>query len=56
MAAVIDIFQNVTSLLQTSDFVVLITFDFTKAFDSVGHKTLMQKMQLLEIPDHAYTL
>src|SRR6218665_1935039 len=47
-------FQNVTSLLQTNDFVVLITFYFTKAFDSVGHKTLMQKMQLLEIPDHAY--
>ena len=48
-AAVIDIFQNLTSLLQTNDFVVFITVDFTKAFDSVGHKTLMQKMQLLQI-------
>ena len=28
--------------------------DFTKAFDSVKHMTLVQKLQLLDLPDHVF--
>ena len=32
----------------------MFTVDFTKAFDSVKHMPLMQKMELLQLPDHIY--
>ena len=32
----------------------MFTVDFKKAFDSVKHMPLMQKMELLQLPDYIY--
>src|SRR6218665_1301082 len=53
-AALIDLLQQITNLLQHNEFVVMFTVDLTKAFDSVKHMPLMQKMELLQLPDHIY--
>ena len=41
-------------MLITNPFVRVIALDFSKAFDTVRHSTLMEKMALLDIPDEAY--
>ena len=43
-------------MLLTKDFVVIISLDFTKAFDTVRHQTLLQKMCSLDLLDHIYNL
>ena len=42
-AALITILHTVTNLLTTNQFVVIIAFDFSKAFDTVRHSTLLNK-------------
>ena len=32
----------------------MFSVDFSKAFDSVKHKTLVEKMELLDLPDHVF--
>src|SRR6218665_965367 len=46
--------QKLTDLLRENEYVVLASVDFTKAFDCVKHMPLMQKMNLLELPDCIY--
>jgi len=41
-------------MLTTSDYVHVFAFDFSKAFDTVRHHTLMTKMASLELPDNIY--
>src|SRR6218665_3413033 len=53
-AALIDLLHNMTVLLQHNEYVALFSVDFTKAFDSVKHLTLVQKLQLLDLPDHVF--
>ena len=53
-AAVIDLLQQTNTMLLTNDFVVIISLDFTKAFDAVRHQTLRQKMCSFDLPDHIY--
>lgn len=53
-AAVINILHTVTHLLTTNPYVILIALDFSKAFDTVRHKTLLDKIAQLDIPDHVY--
>jgi len=53
-AAVITILHTVTNLLATNPYVIVVAIDFSKAFDSVRHKTLLEKMAQLDIPDHVY--
>ena len=38
-------------MLETNDFVALYALDFSKAFDSIRHKTLIEKLAELAIPD-----
>src|SRR6218665_3439956 len=49
-AAVIDMFQNLSNLLKDDDYVVLISMDFSRAFDTVRHSTLMPKILPIDIP------
>ena len=50
-AAIISLLHKVSALLTTNPYVVVISLDFSKAFDTVRHFTLMEKYSLLEMPD-----
>ena len=52
-AAIITILHKVTHLL-TNPYVVVIALDFSKAFDTVRHATLLNKFAQLDIPDCVY--
>ena len=47
-------FPYSNSLLATNPYVIVIALDFTKAFDTVRHHTLLNKIAKLDIPDHIY--
>ena len=53
-AALVALLHKITTLLLTNPFVVVIVLDYSKAFDTVKHATLMEKFSLLGIPDHIY--
>src|SRR6218665_55246 len=53
-AAIISINHHTSSLLTTNPYVSLFSLDFTKAFDSVRHDTLSQKLASLNILDEIY--
>jgi len=53
-ATLITILHSVTSLLADNPYVVVIAVDFSKAFDSVRHATLLEKVAQLSIPDNVY--
>ena len=52
-AALIAILQSITDLLSNNQFVIVLALDFSKAFDTIRHSTLLNKMALLNIPDAA---
>src|SRR6218665_235143 len=51
-AAIIELLQQTTDLLLTNDFVVIISTDFSRAFDNVRHSEMMKKYGILVLPDH----
>ena len=53
-AALVQLFHTVTELLSDHPYVVVIALDFSKAFDTVRHITLLQKLASLDIPDCVY--
>ena len=53
-AALICMFDKLTNLLMTNSYVLLYSLDFSKAFDTVGHSTLFEKLATLKIPDQVY--
>ena len=53
-AAIITILQTITTLLLTNSFVLVYALDFSKAFDTVRHRTLLKKFALLDLPDKLY--
>ena len=53
-AALVAFFHTVCDMLSTNNFVYVIALDFSKAFDTVRHVTLMDKMALLTLPDEVY--
>ena len=53
-AALICMFDKLTNLLMTSSYVLLYSLDFSKAFDTVRHSTLFEKLATLKIPDQVY--
>lgn len=53
-AAVIALTHTVRTMLQSNEYVRVLSFDFTKAFDTVRHSTLMEKIASLNLPDNIY--
>jgi len=53
-ASIITILHAVTHLLATNPYVIVIALDFSKAFDTVRHHTLLEKIAKLDIPDLIY--
>ena len=53
-AALIALFHAISQLLNTNDYVRVIALDFSKAFDTVRHATLFEKLSLLDMPDEVY--
>ena len=53
-APLISLLHTVTQVLITSSYVIVIAMDFSKAFDTVRHVTLLEKMANLDLPDHVF--
>ena len=53
-AALVANFHTICSMLSTNPYVRVFALDFSKAFDTVRHFTLMKKMAHLSLPDEVY--
>jgi len=53
-AELISLLHTVTQMLITNSYVIVIAMDFSKAFDTVRHVTLLDKMANLDLPDHVF--
>ena len=49
-----QLLSSLSYFLTTNPFVIVISLDFSKAFDTVRHSTLLNKFSQLDIPDHIY--
>ena len=53
-AAIISLLHTVINPLQFNPFVVVISLDFSKAFDTIRHSTLLPKLAELDLPTPVY--
>lgn len=53
-AAIISLLHSVINLLSSEPYVIVISLDFSKAFDTVRHSSLLHKLAQLELPDNIY--
>ena len=53
-AALITLLHHITDLLRDNAHVTIISMDYSKAFDTVRHSTLMDKTTQMNIPDNIY--
>ena len=53
-AALIQLFQTITDLLEINSYVIVLVLDFSKAFDTVRHHNLIDKYSSLGLPDNIY--
>ena len=51
-AALVALLQKVTSLLESNSYVVVIALDYSKAFDTVRHSCLMEKVARVNVPNN----
>ena len=53
-AALVTMLSHVTDFLRYNAYVTVVSMDFLKAFDTVRHATLADKLAELSIPDNVY--
>jgi hypothetical protein len=53
-AALIALFDTVTSLLRTNPFVIVLSFDYSKAFDTLAHTSVATALSSVDLPDNIY--
>ena len=53
-AALITMLSHVTDMLRHNAYVTVVSMDFSKAFDTVRHATLADKLAKLWLPDNIY--
>jgi len=51
---ILTLLHKVTHLLLTNPYVIVIAIDFSKAFNTVRHHTLLDKIAQLDLPDHIH--
>jgi len=54
-AALVAIFHTICAMLSTKPYIQVFALDFSKAFDTVRHFTLMKKMAHLALPNKSIT-
>ena len=52
----LSLVNTVINLLAIEPYVIVLSFDFSKAFDTVRHFTLLQKFAELDLPDQGYII
>jgi len=50
----IVLLNTLTNLLSSKPYVIVISLDFSKAFNTVHHSSLLHKLAQLDLPDHIY--
>src|ERR1043165_5788263 len=53
-AAIIALLHHIFTLLQEHEYVIMVSMDFSKAFDTIRHHSLLQKLGIIDIPDHIF--
>ena len=53
-AAIIFLLNTITNMLLSNPFVIVISLNFSKAFDTERHSTLLEKMAQLDMPANVY--
>ena len=53
-SALVWFLHTITQLLTQHDYVIVLALDFSKAFDTVRHSTLLDKLAHLDLSDHVY--
>lgn len=51
-AALVSLLDNITKLLGSNQYVVVISVDFAKAFDSIRLLGMVETLSILEMPDN----
>ena len=53
-AAIVFLLHAVTQMLNPNSHVIVIATDFSQAFDTVRHVSLLEKFAALDVPDYVY--
>ena len=53
-SAIISVISDISAMLRENSYVRVLALDFSKAFDTLRHSSLMNKYALLSLPDEVY--